>query len=160
VRTSNPTDTAQIRLTVGNLIGLKFHQMDMKTAFLHGKLNKELHIHMNQPEGYIIGQGPVCELNKSIYALKQSSECWNDCFNEHVRKQFSEVKGFYCLYSIVTERMQMYVILYVDDLILAGDDKSTILQVKKQLSSEFEMKDLGKLKYFLGLDIKQDEDGN
>jgi hypothetical protein len=53
----------------------------------------------------------------------------------------------------------MYIIIYVDDLILAGDDEGTILQVKKQLSSEFEMKDLGKLKCFLGLDIKQDEDG-
>jgi hypothetical protein len=47
----------------------------------------------------------------------------------------------------------------VDDLILAGDDEGTIFQVKEELSSEFEMKDLGKLKYFLGLDIKQDEDG-
>jgi hypothetical protein len=48
--------------------------MDVKTAFLHRKLNEELPIHLNQPEGYIIGQGSVCKLNKSIYGLKQSSE--------------------------------------------------------------------------------------
>jgi hypothetical protein len=69
---------------------------------------------------------------------------------------FLRSKADFCLYSRVTERIKMF---YMDDLILTGDDGDTTLRAQKQLSSEFEMNDLGKSEHILGLKIKQDEDG-
>ena len=136
--------------------GLQLHQMDVTTAFLNGTLEEE--VFMKQPEGYEV-QGKeqlVCRLKKSIYGLKQSPRCWNIALDSHLKEMgFSQSQNDPCIYRKDTDGEVFYVGVYVDDIILAGKSVSQLKQVKADLSSKFDMKDLGKLSYFLGMKVEQ-----
>ena len=138
--------------------GLQLHQMDVTTAFLNGTLEEE--VFMKQPEGYEV-QGKeqlVCRLKKSIYGLKQSPRCWNIALDSHLKEMgFSQSQNDPCIYRKDTDGEVFYVGVYVDDIILAGKSVSQLKQVKADLSSKFDMKDLGKLSYFLGMKVEQNE---
>ena len=138
--------------------GLELHHVDVHTAFLNGILQEE--VYMKQPIGYE-KEGEehlVCRLRKSIYGLKQSSRCWNAALDAHLRKMgFSQTKSDPCIYTSGGDD-SFYIGVYVDDLILAGKDKAKMKRVKEELASEFDIKDLGKLSYFLGMSIIQDQE--
>ena len=128
------------------------------TAFLNGTLQEE--VYMKQPPGYE-KEGEehlVCKLSKSIYGLKQSSRCWNMALDAHLKSVgFSQLKSDPCIYASGGED-SFYIGVYVDDMILAGNDKAKMKSVKKKLSSKFDIKDLGKLSYFLGMSIAQNQE--
>ena len=138
---------------------LELEQMDVKTAFLHGTLDQELY--MEQPEGFEVNQGKdqVCLLKKSLYGLKQSPRLWNKRFHQFMKKQnFLRSEHDSCVYVKRVESGWVYLLLYVDDMLLAAKGMAEIVKLKAVLSSEFEMKDMGAASRILGIDIKRDRE--
>ncbi|KXJ79603.1 hypothetical protein RP20_CCG000255 [Aedes albopictus] len=127
--------------------------MDVKTAFLHGVLKEDLY--MEVPQGVKASPGHVCKLQRSLYGLKQAPRCWNDKFNSTLLKLgFRRSNHDYCLYVSTTEGDEVYLVLYVDDLLIAGRNIRTIEKLKRRLSEEFEMTDCGEAKFFLGMRLE------
>lgn len=137
--------------------GLQLHQVDVTTAFLNGKLEEE--VYMKQPEGFVVPgkEHLVCKLKKSIYGLKQSPRCWNSTLHNHLKRMgFIQTTTDPCIYRSSREELA-YLGVYVDDIIVATRTDKRLAQVKKDLASRFDIKDLGKLHHFLGMKIVQDE---
>ncbi|KAK8506883.1 hypothetical protein V6N12_046244 [Hibiscus sabdariffa] len=132
-------------------------KMDVKTAFLNGKLEED--VYMTQPEGFVTPEnaGKVCKLQRSIYGLKQVSRSWNICFNDAI-KEFGFIRNEDepCLYKKFSRSIVSFLILYVDDILIIGNDVPTLQSIKTWLSSCFSMKDLGEAAYILGVKIYRD----
>ena len=112
---------------------------------------------MKQPEGYAKPgeEHLVCKLSKSIYGLKQSPRCWNTALHAHLEKMnFQQLHSDPCIYKSKTG--DFYIGVYVDDIVLAEKSEARIQEVKRMLASQFDIKDLGKLNYFLGISVVQD----
>ena len=131
--------------------------MDVKTAFLTGHLEEE--IYMSQPEGFR-GKGnenKVCKLNRSIYGLKQASHQWYILFDNAITSYgFSMTEGDHCIYSKVIGQNFVLISLYVDDILIASNDKIILMEVKAWLSSKFDIKDMGEASYILRVKIHRD----
>jgi hypothetical protein len=131
--------------------------MDVKTAFLNGDLYEN--VYMAQPKGFVVkGKEKMgCRLKKSIYGLKQASRQWYLKFDETVRKfGFKENEEDNCIYAKFKNGKFVFLILYVDDILLASSDIDLLLETKKFLSSKFDMKDLGEASFVLGIEIHRD----
>ncbi|KAK8597087.1 hypothetical protein V6N12_065563 [Hibiscus sabdariffa] len=132
-------------------------QMDVKTAFLNGKLEED--VYMTQPEGFVTPEnaGKVCKLQRSIYGLKQASRSWNLRFNDAI-KEFGFIRNEDepCVYKKFSGSIVSFLILYVDDILIIGNDIPTLQSIKTWLSSCFSMKDLGEAAYILGVKIYRD----
>jgi hypothetical protein len=116
----------------------------VKTAFLHGDLEEE--IYMDWPEGFIVPakENFVCKLKKSLYGLKQSPRHWCKKFGYFmIANGFKRSLYDSCVYIKFVDGSPIYLMLYVDDMLIAAKSKIDIANLKAQLSSEFEMKDLG-----------------
>lgn len=133
------------------------YQMDAKNAFLHGTLKEEIYMKISR---YIPHQDiSVCRLRKTLYGLKQEPRAWNETFNTFVRNiGLQNSKTDKCLYVNARGSHKLLLLLYVDDIIIAGDNVKEIQQVKAALSSRFHMKDLGELQSFLRIDIRRTSD--
>ena len=127
---------------------LELHQMDVKTAFLNGDL--EENVYMAQPKGFVVeGKERMgCRLKKSIYRLKQASRQWYLKFDQTIRNFGNFVDN--CVYAKFKNGKFIFLVLYVDDILLASSDVSLLLETKKFLSSKFDMKDLGEASFVLG----------
>ena len=138
---------------------LCLHQMDVSTAFLHGELSEE--VYLKQPEGFVESgkENLVCRLKRSIYGLKQSPRCWNHTLDSKLKEMgFEQTASDPCLYVHANSEREMFVVaVYVDDIILGGKNESILCQVKQELSTKFDMKDLGLLHHFLGVTVIQDQ---
>ncbi|KAH9762289.1 hypothetical protein KPL70_000762 [Citrus sinensis] len=148
----------RILLAMVALFDLELEQMDVKTAFLHGNLEEK--ILMSQPEGFE-EQGHeeyVCLFKRSLYGLKQSPRQWYRRFDQFmISNGYSRSKYDSCVYhGIINSGKAVYLLLYVDDILIAGKDLSDIKELKNLLKGEFEMKDLGSAKRILGIDIVRD----
>ena len=131
--------------------------MDVKTAFLNGDLYED--VYTTQPKGFVVeGQENFgCHLKKSIYGLKQASRQWYLKFDETSRKiGFKENEEDNCIYAKFKNERFIFLILYVDDILLASSDVNLLLETKKFLSSNFDMKDLGEASFVLGIEIHRD----
>ncbi len=131
--------------------------MDVKTAFLNGNLEER--IYMAQPDGFIEKSqvGKVCELQKSIYGLKQASRSWNIRFDETVKTYgFTQLMDEPCVYKLIHEGKVVFLVLYVDDILLIGNDVGRLTEIKIWLAKQFDMKDLGEAAYVLGIQIFRD----
>ena len=137
----------------------EIHQMDVRNAFLHGDLEEE--IYMQLPPGFkTTDLSKVCRLRKSLYGLKQSPRCWFAKLSKALLSfGFTQSYEDYSLFSLVQGDVCLHILVYVDDFIIAGNDISTIHRFKNYLHNCFKMKDLGKLKYFLGLEIARGPEG-
>jgi hypothetical protein len=131
--------------------------MNVKTAFLNGNIEEELY--MVQLEGFVDPKGAnkVCKLQRSIYGLKQTSQSWNLRFDE-VIKTFGFVQNLEesCIYKKMSGSLVAFLVLYVDDMLLIGNDVQMLNGVKEYLNSKFSMKDLGEAAYVLGIKIYRD----
>lgn len=133
---------------------LELHQMDVKTAFLNGDLEEK--VYMAQPKGFVMkgNENMGCRLKRSIYGLKQASRQWYLKFDGTIKKfGFQENVEDNCIYSKFKNGRFIFLILYVDDILLASSDVSLLQETKKFLSSNFDMKDLGEASYVLGIEI-------
>ncbi|GAA0156439.1 transmembrane signal receptor [Lithospermum erythrorhizon] len=146
-------------LAVAAVRGWKLHQMDVHNAFLHGDLQEELY--MKPPPGFERGvEGKVCRLCKSLYGLKQAPCCWFAKPASSLRAYgFSHSCSDYTLFSYVRGDIRVHVLIYVDDLIISNNNSAALFAFKDYLSSCFHMKDLGVLKYFLGIEVARSSEG-
>eukprot|EP00253_Pinus_taeda_P026196 PITA_26196 len=133
--------------------------MDVKSAFLHGDLHEE--IYMEQPIGFIqTDSSLVCRLKKSLYGLKQAPRAWYAKMDSFLLESgFSKCHSDNTVYTKKEGKSLIILVLYVDDLILTGSDPNLINHVKSSLKKKFEMRDLGHLHYFLGLQVLQSKEG-
>ena len=128
------------------------YQLDMNNAFLYGNLDEE--VYMQMPEGIPNPNNLVCLLKKSIYGLRQASRVWNaKLVVELLSQGFVQSKNDYILFIKHNQDKICVVAVYVDDVILTGTDHEAIASLKAHLDYMFSIKDLGKLHYFLGLEI-------
>ncbi|KAL4310044.1 hypothetical protein GQ457_01G035740 [Hibiscus cannabinus] len=150
-------DSLRIVLALVTQFDLELQQMDVKTAFLNGDLEEE--VYMKQPEGFSSSDGEnlVCKLKKSIYGLKQASRQWYLKFHE-VISSFGFVENIMdqCIYQKVSGSKICFLILYVDDILLATNDRGMLHEVKQFLSKNFDMKDMGDASYVIGIKIHRD----
>ncbi|KAJ9566131.1 hypothetical protein OSB04_002097 [Centaurea solstitialis] len=144
----------RILMAISAYFNYEIWQMDVKTAFLNGKLTED--VYMEQPEGFEDpkNSNKVCKLLKSIYGLKQASRSWNLHFDERI-KEFGFTKSEFepCVYTKFSGSIVTFLVLYVDDILLIGNDVPTLQSVKSWLSKCFQMKDLGEAAYILGLGL-------
>lgn len=150
----------RILLSLTVAYDFELEQLDVKTAFLHGDLDET--IYMQQPVGFVSRneQSKVCLLKKSLYGLKQSPRQWYLRFDSFILScGFSRSKLDHCVYLKHTVcKSPIYLLLYVDDMLLASKSMSEINKLKNQLSSEFDMKDMGNARRILGIDIIRNRD--
>ena len=134
--------------------------MDIKTTFLHGNLEEQ--IFMKVPDGVELknADSKACLLKKSLYGLKQSPRQWYKRFDIFMMSVgFQRSKYDSCIYQTGdSNTCVLYLLLYVDDILIAGKSRELIEEVKKTLNKEFEMKDLGYAKRILGMDIHRSTD--
>ena len=131
--------------------------MDVKTTFLNGNLLED--VYMTQPEGFFNPKYPnrVCKLQRSIYGLKKASRSENLCFDEAVKEfGFMKNEDEPCVYKKVSGSAIVFLVLYVDNILLIGNDIPTLQSVKSWLGKCFSMKDLGEATYILGIKIYRD----
>ncbi|KAJ0493560.1 putative RNA-directed DNA polymerase [Helianthus annuus] len=129
-------------------------QLDIQTAFLHGDLEET--VYMRQPPGFVDPTKPdhVCLLNKSLYGLKQAPRAWFNKLSSALHQL-----GFYgsktdpSLFILNSPGSLVYLLVYVDDIIITGNNPATITQLISRLDSLFALKDLGQLHYFLGIEV-------
>ncbi|KAL2247235.1 UNVERIFIED_CONTAM: Retrovirus-related Pol polyprotein from transposon RE1 [Sesamum indicum] len=134
------------------------HQLDINNAFLHGFIDED--IYMKPPEGYIVPTGHICKLKRSLYGLKQASRQWNLEFTKQLEKiGFTQSKADHCLFTILTDAGFFCLLVYVDDVLIAGPCEHTIAGFKTKLHNLFTIKNLGKARFFLGLEIGRSNEG-
>lgn len=127
-------------------------QLDVKNVFLHGELREE--VYMQQPQGFAHGSNLVCKLLKSLYGLKQAPQAWFECFTSYLLTLgFIASSADSSLFILKVGSSITYLLLYVDDIVLTGNDSSYINDLIVLLKFKFDMTDLGALKYFLGLEV-------
>lgn len=156
--------TVKSILALAAIHNWNLHQLDISNAFLNGDLTEE--VYMSLPLGYkhasttSNSQPMVCKLIKSLYGLKQASRQWNVKLTEILSiLGFVQSKAYYSLFTKGTGNNFIALLVYVDDILIAGPHIELITQFKKDLSSYFKFRDLGILKYFLGIEIARSTDG-
>jgi hypothetical protein len=152
-------ESLQLLLMLAALEDWEVHQLDVKSAFLNGMLNKE--IYMEQPQGFITTgkETWVCHLKKAIYGLKQASYAWNS----NVYAALTELgfmwmiadAGVYVMHQQEGDG-PLYVILYVDDITILGASLEAVKELKANLAQHYEIFNLGKIELYLGICITRD----
>jgi histone deacetylase 1/2 len=135
-------------------------QLDVKNAFLHGVLEEE--VYMRQPPGFASSANPkyICKLDKALYGLKQAPRAWYSCLSTKLYTLgFIPSKADTSLFLFNHSGVQIFLLIYVDDIIVTSSSDSAIASLLKNLNHEFALKDLGDLHYFLGLEAHKQRNG-
>ncbi|GFY95385.1 hypothetical protein Acr_10g0007700 [Actinidia rufa] len=154
--------TVRVIISLAASYSWPLHQLDIKNAFLNGDLHET--IYMDSPPGFRADgeyTGKVCRLRKSLYGLKQSPRAWFSRFSEVVLSlDFIRCQSDQTCFIYRRPNGQCVIIsVYVDDIIITGDDASGIERVKQILRKAFDTKDLGPLRYFLGIEVAHSRRG-
>jgi hypothetical protein len=154
-----PTTVCMV-LSIALSAGWSVHQIDIQNAFLNGNLSEE--VYMSQPPGFSHPQFPnhICKLQKALYGLKQAPRAW---FSRLSTKLIT--LGFYgslsdtSLFIYKSDAFTMYILIYVDDIIITCSRPSEIPKLLASLNTEFAVKDLGSLNFFLGIEVNRSSTG-
>jgi hypothetical protein len=134
---------------------LECHQLDIKTAFLNGVLDET--IYMYQPPGFVSSNSEhVCHLHKALYGLRQASRAWHACLKAELAKHSFVPSQADAGLFIHHGKDPVYVLVYVDDLLIASKHLSDVDHVKQCIMSAFQARDLGNASYFLGMGFVRD----
>jgi Reverse transcriptase (RNA-dependent DNA polymerase)/Integrase core domain len=149
-------------IAIASSKGWPLYQLDVNNAFLHGDLHEEVYMHL--PPGYHVqssnNQRLVCRLHKSLYGLKQASRNWFSKFSQAIQTfGFKQSASDHSLFTLRSGTKITLLLIYVDDMIITGNDEASIVAVKNFIRSQFRIKDLGKLKYFLGIEVARSRKG-
>ena len=154
-------NTIRVLLSLAANLNWPLHQFDVKNAFLHGDLEEE--VYMDSPPGCKMGPNTsnmVCKLRKSLYGLKQSPRAWFGKFSKSMKDfGYKQSNSDHTLFLKHKKGKVTALIVYVDDMVVTGNDPVEKAALQHHLASEFEMKDLGALKYFLGIEVARSEQG-
>jgi hypothetical protein len=135
--------------------GWSLRQLDVKNAFLHGVLEEK--VYMKQPPGFENPKVPnyVCKLDKALYGLKQAPRAWYSRLSSKLHSYgFSASKADTSLFLYQKSGIAIFVLIYVDDIIVTSSSDHAISALLKDLNKDFAIKDLGVLHYFLGIEVK------
>ena len=138
---------------------LEVHHLDVKTAFLHGDLKETVYV--KQPEGFEVqgSEGKVYKLYKALYGLKQAPRACNEKLNQVLQApKFIRCHKEPSLYRKHEDEHILLVAVYVDDLLITGSSLDQVLEFKASMAKKFEMSDLGRLNYYLGIEVTQCEE--
>ncbi|KAK1604948.1 hypothetical protein QYE76_028621 [Lolium multiflorum] len=153
-------NAATIRLVLSLAVsrGWKLRQLDVKNAFLHGVLEEE--VYMRQPPGYESRLGHVCKLDKALYGLKQAPRAWYSRLSSKLQSLgFSASKADTSLFFCNKGGVSIFMLIYVDDIVVASSSEKAVDVLLQNLGLDFALKDLGELRYFLGIEVKKVCDG-
>ena len=148
----------RILLAVAVKLDFKIWKMNVKTTFLNDNLKED--IYMQQPKGFIAkGQEHmVCKLQMAIYGLKQASRSWNIRFDQAIKIfGFDKSPNDPCVYKRIQGVIVIFLVLYVDNILLIRNDVKVLSNVKGWLKDQFELKDLREINYILGIKILRDQ---
>lgn len=152
--------TIRIILSLAISRGWSLRQLDVQNAFLHGVLEEE--VYMRQPPGYEDKDKPgfVCKLDKSLYGLKQAPRAWYARLSTKLcNLGFMASKADTSLFFYNKGSTVIFILIYVDDIIVASSTQEATAALLKDLNQEFALKDLGELHYFLGIEVNKVKDG-
>ncbi|KXJ67887.1 hypothetical protein RP20_CCG008080 [Aedes albopictus] len=152
--------TLRTLLSVAGKKKMKVRHLDVKSAYLHGQLKEELY--MQQPKGFVRRgeEKLVCRLQRSLYGLKQGAKVWNDTICAILGEiGFHQSRADPCLFSKSVSGRQIYLLIYVDDIIVASEVEEEIDPIESQLKKKVKLSSLGEVNYFLGIRVSRDEDG-
>ncbi|KAJ0494958.1 putative RNA-directed DNA polymerase [Helianthus annuus] len=152
--------TIRVVLSLATIYNWQLRQLDVNNAFLNGHLTET--VYMEQPPGFVDSKFPnhVCRLKRALYGLKQAPRAWFQRLSA-----FLVTLGFQCsladpsLFVYKTGKELIYLLVYVDDIIITGNNQDVIKTFTECLHKEFKIKDLGKLNYFLGLEVISNSSG-
>ena len=145
-------------ISLGTTHGWDLHQLDIKNVFLHGDLAKE--VYMEQLLGFVAqGEiGRVCHLHKSLYGLNQSPRAWFGKFSEVIEKfSLQKSKSDHCVFYKNSQTSIILLVVYVDDIVITGNDMTSISSLKSFLHGQFHTKNLRMLKYFMGCKKREEK---
>jgi hypothetical protein len=151
--------TVRILLAVASVRNWNLHQLDVNNAFLHGELKED--VYMTVPDGVTCSKpNQVCKLLKSLYGLKQASRKWYERLTSLlIQEGYTQSSADYSLFTLHNANDFTALLIYVDDIILAGTSLVEFQRIKTVLDSNFKIKDLGIVKYFLGLEVAHSKQG-
>jgi hypothetical protein len=153
-------ESIRILLAYATYHDFKLYQMDVKSAFLNGPVKEEVYV--EQPPGFEDSEYPnhVYKLSKVLYGLKQAPRAWYECLRDFlINNGFKFGKGDPTLFTKTVEKDLFICQIYVDDIIFGSTNKSTCEEFSRIMVQKFEMSMMGELRYFLGFQIKQLQEG-
>jgi Reverse transcriptase (RNA-dependent DNA polymerase)/Integrase core domain/gag-polypeptide of LTR copia-type/GAG-pre-integrase domain len=151
-------NTIRTLLSIATNCDWPLFQMDVRNAFLQGDLEEE--VYMDLPPGLPRESGLVCKLKKAIYGLKQSPRAWYGKLSSTLVKiGYKKCVADSSLFVKQSDKGIIVILIYVDDLVITGSDLRGLEELKQHLGRKFDIKDLGNLKYFLGIEIARSNKG-
>ncbi|KAL5648114.1 hypothetical protein ACJX0J_042469, partial [Zea mays] len=153
-------ESIRILLAYATYHGFKLNQMDMKSAFLNGPIKEEVYV--EQPPGFEDSEYPnhVYKLSKALYGLKPAPRAWYECLRDFlIANGFKVGKAGSTLFTKTIAKDLFVCQIYVDDIIFGSTNKSSCEEFSRIMIQKFEMSMMGELKYFLGFQVKQLQDG-
>lgn len=154
-------DTIRMIIALAAQQNWSIYQLDVKSAFLHGELSEVVYV--EQPQGFEVKgeEEKVYKLKKALYGLKQAPRAWYSRIENYFVKEGFEKCDFEHTLFIKAGAGGTFLIvsLYVDDLIFTGNCEHMFVKFKESMKQEFDMSDLSKMRYFLGVEVMQCTEG-
>lgn len=152
--------TLRLVLDISVSYSWPIQQLDVNNAFLQGTLTEE--VYMDQPPGFVDADRPdyVCKLNKAVYGLKQAPRAWyNELSTFLISLGFVNSLADTSLFVLWRDSQIIYLLIYVDDILVTGNTKSGIAKVLALFAERFSVKDAEDLNYFLGIEAHRTQQG-
>lgn len=133
--------------------GWDMFQLDVNNAYLHGDLDEELYMRISK--GLMVsGDNMICKLKNSLYGLKQASRQWYSKLSDFLMSMgYSISKNDYSPFIKSVNGLITIIVVYVDNILLSGNNAQEMFSFKLLLDKQFKIKDLGHLHYFFGLEM-------